>query len=55
MNNDENKLQEQKAPVKNTDNAFVQVGEDGAPKIPDDAKIDETVTDKDSPTTLNHR
>jgi hypothetical protein len=28
------KFPEQEAPVKNTDNAFVQVGEDGAPVIP---------------------
>ncbi|HEU4471623.1 MAG TPA: hypothetical protein VFR58_11095 [Flavisolibacter sp.] len=30
-------LQEQDAPGKNTDKAFVQVGEDGSPKIPEQA------------------
>jgi hypothetical protein len=41
MNND-NKFQEQEAPAKNTDNAFVQVGEDGSPVIPsvEDNKAD---------------
>lgn len=33
MDND-NKFPEQEAPQKNTDNAFVQVGEDGSPVIP---------------------
>ncbi|WP_207496668.1 hypothetical protein [Aridibaculum aurantiacum] len=34
-NNNENKFPEQKAPEKNHDNAFVQVGEDGSPVIPE--------------------
>jgi hypothetical protein len=29
-------LQEQEAPLKNTDNAFVKVGEDGKPHMPED-------------------
>ena len=34
MNTNDKKLQEQKAPEKNTDHAFVQVGSDGHPVIP---------------------
>jgi len=34
MERDENKLQEQEAPLKNTDNAFVQVNKDGTPSMP---------------------
>ena len=34
MDTNEKKLQEQDAPVKNTDHAFVQVGSDGQPVIP---------------------
>ena len=34
MDNNKNQLQEQEAPAKNHDNAFVKVGEDGAPVIP---------------------
>ncbi len=33
---DNKKFPEQDAPEKNTDNAFVQVGEDGSPVIPND-------------------
>ena len=54
MDNDK-KFPEQEAPEKNTDNAFVQVGEDGSPVIPstDDKKTD---IEKDgSPTTLDKR
>ena len=34
MDTNDKKLQEQKAPEKNTDHAFVQVGSDGHPVIP---------------------
>ena len=34
MENNNDKLQEQQAPLKNHDNAFVQVGKDGEPVIP---------------------
>ncbi len=37
MENDK-KFPEQEAPVKNTDNAFVQVGEDGSPVTPETDK-----------------
>ena len=34
MENNEKQLQEQKAPLKNHDDAFVQVGKNGEPVIP---------------------
>jgi hypothetical protein len=34
MHHDNDEMKEQKAPEKNTDNAFVQVGEDGSPVMP---------------------
>jgi hypothetical protein len=51
----ENKFPEQEAPEKNTDNAFVRVGEDGSPVMPS-TKDDKTDTEKkDSTTTLDKR
>ncbi len=47
MNND-NKFPEQEAPEKNTDNAFVQVGEDGSPVIPS-TKEKKTDIEEDDP------
>ena len=50
-----NKFPEQEAPEKNTDNALVQVGEDGTPVIP---HTDENKTDikkEDDTTTLDKR
>ena len=38
MENNDKNLQEQQAPLKNTDNAFVQVGKDGEPVIPQSAE-----------------
>ena len=52
---DDNKFPEQEAPEKNTDNAFVQVGEDGSPVVP---SRDQKITDikkEDHPTTLDKR
>lgn len=49
------KFPEQKAPEKNTDNAFVQVGPDGSPVL---RSTDEKKTDiekEGSPTTLDDR
>ena len=34
MDKNEKQLQEQDAPLKNTDNAFVQVSKDGTPSMP---------------------
>jgi hypothetical protein len=49
------KFPEQEAPAKNTDDAFVQVGEDGSPVIPstEDTKTD--IEKKDETTTLDKR
>ena len=46
---------EQQAPEKNTDNAYVRVGEDGSPVKPstDDKKTD--IEKEGSPTTLDKR
>lgn len=53
MNND-NKFPEQEAPEKNTDNAFVKVGKDGAPQIPGDNKNADGKKE-DHTTTLDKR
>lgn len=52
---EDNKFPEQEAPLKNTDNAFVKVGEDGNPKMPstDDKQAD--VGDTDNATSLDKR
>ena len=54
---DDNKtFPEQKAPEKNTDDAFVKVGEDGSPVIPsNEEKTDKPEKSEDSPTTIGHR
>lgn len=36
---------EQEAPEKNTDNAFIQVGEDGKPEVPDTKQSSEIKED----------
>lgn len=48
MNKENEKFTEQEAPEKNTDAAFVQVGADGKPVMPDTDKEDER-TDNDAP------
>jgi hypothetical protein len=56
MENNENKLQEQQAPLKNSDNAFVQVGHNGEPVIPQtDEKKAEHPNKDDKTTTLDKR
>lgn len=40
MDKKENRFVEQDAPAKNTDNAFVKVGEDGKPEMPVDKASD---------------
>lgn len=53
---DNKKFPEQEAPEKNTDNAYVQVGEDGSPVMPHTNKDNEqSNTDNGSPTTLDKR
>ncbi len=41
MNDPKEKLREQEAPEKNTDNAFVQVSSDGSPEMPEAKEQDE--------------
>ena len=41
MDENKNRLQEQQAPEKNTDKAFVRVNHDGSPAIPETAKQEE--------------
>lgn len=54
MDEKDNLLQEQSAPLKNTDHAFVKVGQDGEPIIPNQEEESSSKTD-DEPTTLKHR
>ncbi|HEY1114903.1 MAG TPA: hypothetical protein VGE66_15140 [Chitinophagaceae bacterium] len=53
------RLEEQQAPLKNTDHAFVQVGRDGEPVIPqrsdDEDNKHDNLRDGDSVTTIKHR
>ena len=53
MERNTERFPEQEAPSKNTDNAFVQVGEDGKPSIPDgnekeEQRAEEEDLDKES-------
>ena len=41
MDKKETHLQEQEAPLKNTDNAFVKVNKDGSPSLQNDKKPEE--------------
>lgn len=53
------RLEEQQAPLKNTDHAFVQVGRDGEPVIPqrsdDEGSVHDDLRDPDRVTTIKHR
>lgn len=50
------KLQEQDAPLKNNDEAFVQVGENGEPVIPKAAEADKnSAEEQERITTLDKR
>jgi hypothetical protein len=53
------RLEEQQAPLKNTDHAFVQVGRDGEPVIPQRSSEEESRRDGlregDEVTTIKHR
>lgn len=52
------RLEEQHAPLKNTDHAFVQVGRDGEPVIPQRSEEETThddLRDPDRVTTIKHR
>ncbi|MDB5246169.1 MAG: hypothetical protein JWQ40_563 [Segetibacter sp.] len=54
MDNDKT-FPEQEAPVKNTDNAFVRVGEDGSPEIPSASDKKTDIEKDDNVTTLDKR
>jgi hypothetical protein len=54
MEKNKENLQEQEAPLKNTDNAYVKVGKDGAPEFPDKEKEKEE-NDNERTTTLDKR
>ena len=54
------RLEEQKAPLKNTDHAFVQVGQDGEPVVPERQNKEgqrekDDLRDPDRVTTIKHR
>lgn len=50
MEKQENKLQEQQAPLKNSDRAFVQVGHGGEPVFPkEEVKKEDAAEQKDAP------
>ena len=55
MDKKDTDLQEQEAPLKNTDNAFVQVSEDGSPSIPKEDKPEAGETKSDTTTDLDKR
>jgi hypothetical protein len=50
-----NKFPEQEAPEKNTDNAFVRVGEDGSPVIPSTQDKKTDIEKDEGVTTLDKR
>lgn len=54
MEKKERQFDEQDHPLKNTDQAFVQVGKDGEPVIPKEEKKDEDHL-RDRVTTIEHR
>lgn len=53
------RLEEQQAPLKNTDHAFVQVGRDGEPVIPERSNEEgskhDDLREGDRVTTIKHR
>jgi hypothetical protein len=56
MENNNRKFEEQDHPLKNTDKAFVQVGKNGEPVVPqqtEDKQKNDSI--KDDKTTIGHR
>jgi hypothetical protein len=51
----ENKFPEQKAPEKNTDDAFVEVGQDGSPVQPAAGQKEKADENEEKATTLDKR
>lgn len=54
MNTNGNKFEQQDHPLKNTDRAFVQVGRDGEPVIPDVSKQTDGDKQNDSSKTTGN-
>ena len=55
MNNDKQKFEQQDAPDKNTDAAFVQVGKDGKPVMPEKEAKPDTNDERPKEGTLADR
>jgi hypothetical protein len=55
MDKNERNLTEQEAPEKNTDHAFVKVGDDGKPVMPDDKKERQQPDDEPAEGSLKNR
>lgn len=58
--NNDNRLEEQQAPLKNTDQAFVRVGRSGEPEFParteeKEGAHNDNLKDPDRVTTIKHR
>ena len=52
---DNRKFPEQEAPAKNTDNAFIKVGEDGSPVVPETTDTKTDIEKEDRGTTIGER
>jgi hypothetical protein len=55
MENNEKQLQEQQAPLKNHDDAFVQVGKNGEPVIPQKTDEEKDTQNEERVTTIDKR
>ena len=55
MDENEKKFPEQNAPLKNTDDAFVQVNKDGSPVMPNSKKKTDEEQDADRRTVTDNR
>ena len=55
MDKDQEKFEEQDAPLKNTDHAYVQVSEDGSPVMPESDEEKDKKTEPTRVTDLDKR
>lgn len=55
MDKDQEQFQEQDAPLKNTDHAYVKVSEDGSPMMPDKGQEKDKKTESSKVTDLDKR
>jgi hypothetical protein len=55
MDKEQEQLQEQDAPLKNTDHAYVKVSEDGSPEMPDKGEEKDKNTEASRVTDLDKR